>query len=86
VPPSVRQWVRVCSDWERDKATRLAEAGYPVTVLEGDPATKTSATDIRAHLTGPAEVPDAAGLGELVPAAVARLLAEIIGRRGPRAG
>lgn len=50
VPATAHQFVRAYSAWERDKAARFRDAGYPVTVLDGDPATKLCATDIRARL------------------------------------
>jgi len=50
VPQHAHQYVRVYSSWERDKAGRLAAAGYEVTVIEGDPATKRHAADVRAAL------------------------------------
>jgi len=81
VPLHARQLVRVYSSWERDKARRLAEAGYPVTVLDGDPATKLSATDIRARLHG-----DPAGWAALVPDPVVPVLAELLAARTSAAG
>ncbi len=63
VPLDARQYVRAYDGWERQKAAALEAAGYPVTVLDGDPATKRSATDIRAQLatgTTPCAVPPAA--------------------------
>lgn len=50
VPPSAHQFVRAYTGWEREKAARLAQAGYPVTVLDGDAARRVSAGDIRASL------------------------------------
>lgn len=50
VPVHARQFVRAFGGWEREKARRLAAAGYPVTVLDGDPAARLSASDIRAGL------------------------------------
>lgn len=47
VPLGARHFVRAFSGWEREKAARLAAAGYPVTVLDGDPAQKLSATLVR---------------------------------------
>jgi cytidyltransferase-like protein len=79
VPLHARQLVRVYSSWERNKASRLAEAGYPVTVLDGDPATKLSATDIRARLH---EHPDR--WAELVPGPVVPVLAELLAARTTR--
>jgi nicotinamide mononucleotide adenylyltransferase len=48
VPVTARQFVRAYSDWEREKARRLALAGYAVTLLDGDPAGRLSSSDIRA--------------------------------------
>lgn len=50
VPLHAHQFVRAYDAWERQKADLLATAGYPVTVLDGDPATKLSAGDVRALL------------------------------------
>lgn len=73
VPLQARHLVRVYSSWEREKAARLARAGYSVTVLEGDPEAKISATDIRARL-----YEDVDSWAELVPASVAPVLAELL--------
>lgn len=75
VPPHARQVVRVYSSWERHKAGLLADAGYPVTVLDGDPATKISATDLRARLH------DEATWADLLPAPVAAVLSELLSAR-----
>jgi cytidyltransferase-like protein len=77
VPPAARQFVRVYSDWERDKAARLSAAGYPVTVIEGDPAGRITATGIRARLGG-----DPGDWADAVPPAVVPLLAELRGGSG----
>lgn len=50
VPLHARQFVRVYDAWEREKADRLAAAGYEVTVLDGDRASRVSASDVRAAL------------------------------------
>lgn len=50
LPPGTPQLVRVFSDWEREKVRRFAAAGYPPQVLEGDPATRLSASDIRSAM------------------------------------
>jgi nicotinamide mononucleotide adenylyltransferase len=52
VPAGTPQLVRVFTDWEREKLRRFEAAGYPVVALEGDPARRVSATDIRAALAG----------------------------------
>jgi cytidyltransferase-like protein len=71
VPLHAHHLVRAYSEWEREKAGRLAEAGYPVTVLDGDPATRISATDIRARFRDD-------DWAELVPAAVVPLLTDLL--------
>jgi cytidyltransferase-like protein len=75
VPLSARQYVRAYSDWERQKARWLRDAGYAVTLLDGDPADKVSASDIRAAMH------DGDAWRPLVPAATAPLLAELLARR-----
>ncbi len=47
VPLGARHFVRAFSAWEKDKAGRLADGGYAVTVVDGDPATKLDAAAIR---------------------------------------
>lgn len=78
VPAHTRHLVRAYSDWERRKADLLRDAGYPVTVIDGDPAAKISATDIRARLHE-----DHAVWSGLVPEAVAPVLAELLAARTP---
>ncbi|QEC46912.1 cytidyltransferase [Baekduia soli] len=73
VPLHARQYVRAYGDWERDKAAALAVAGYAVTVLEGDPAGRLSASDLRVLLAGGDEAWRAA-----VPPATVGLLAELL--------
>lgn len=68
VPLAARHFVRAYADWERQKAGWLTAAGYPVTVLDGDPATKVSSEDIRSLLTGGGD------WRTLVPAATVPLL------------
>lgn len=72
VPLHARHVVRAYSDWERHKAQLLADAGYSVTLLDGDPTTKIASTDIRARLHG-----DPTTWSDLVPEPVAAMLAEI---------
>ena len=74
VPRHARQFVRAYSAWERDKADRLAGAGYPVTVLDGDPAAKLDAARIRDAL--------AAGSGweAQVPVATVPVLRALLAR------
>lgn len=50
VPLEARQYVRAYGDWERHKARQLRAAGYEVTLLEGDPAGRRTAGDIRARM------------------------------------
>lgn len=72
VPLDARQFVRAYDGWERQKAAALEAGGYAVTVLDGDPAAKRTATAIRALLAG------GAGWREAVPAGVAPVLAELL--------
>ncbi|WP_214364428.1 cytidyltransferase [Pseudonocardia sp. H11422] len=72
VPLRARHFVRAYSDWERQKAGWFADAGYPVTVLDGDPAAKVSATGIRRLLAAGDAWHDA------VPAATVPLLDELL--------
>jgi cytidyltransferase-like protein len=81
VPLRARQLVRVYSDWERDKANRLADAGYVVTVLEGDPSTRISASNIRAQIRD-----GSATWHDLVPEPVAATLVELLALRSPGRG
>ncbi|WP_243794482.1 cytidyltransferase [Saccharopolyspora gloriosae] len=76
VPLRARQVVRAYSDWERHKAGLLADAGYRLTMLDGDPATKVSATDIRARLAG-----KTATWTDMVPASIAPILTELLKER-----
>ncbi|MEJ2865605.1 cytidyltransferase [Actinomycetospora flava] len=72
VPRDAVHYVRAYSAWEKDKAERLADGGYGVVVVEGDPATKLDAATIRARfgdgtwaeLVPPATVPVLTGLLE----------------------
>lgn len=73
VPRHARQFVRTYEAWERRKADLLAAAGYPVTVLDGDPAGKLSASEVRAQLAGGA-------WREVVPAATVPLLESLLAR------
>ncbi len=50
VPLMAQQFVRAYSDWEREKARRLQEAGYAVVLIDGDPQAKQSASNIRDSL------------------------------------
>jgi nicotinamide-nucleotide adenylyltransferase len=75
VPLSARHVVRAYSEWERHKARVLADAGYQVTVLEGDPATKMSSSEIRARIE------QGRSWAELVPNAVVPVLSELLPAR-----
>lgn len=75
VPPHARQFVRAFDGWERQKAAALRAGGYPVTVLDGDPTAKLSATDVRTLLAG------SAGWRDAVPAGVAPVLDELLTAR-----
>jgi cytidyltransferase-like protein len=72
VPMAARQYVRTYSEWERQKAQWLADAGYAVTVLTGDPGAKQSSTTVRERLTS------GEGWQELVPSATVPLLDELL--------
>jgi cytidyltransferase-like protein len=50
VPITARQFVRAYGEWEREKARRLARAGYALTLLDGDPARRLSSSEIRARM------------------------------------
>lgn len=90
LPPGTPQLVRVFSDWEREKVRRFAAAGFPPRVLEGDPAQRVAATEIRRRIgSGEAwehEVP--AGARELLagwlrdPATAAAFAAGTMGGTG----
>ncbi|MEJ2871270.1 adenylyltransferase/cytidyltransferase family protein [Actinomycetospora sp. OC33-EN08] len=71
VPVDAHHYVRAYSAWETEKADQLRAGGYTVTVLEGDPATKVDATDIRARFADGAWV-------DLVPPATVPLLRELL--------
>ena len=70
VPAGTPQLVRVFSDWEREKLRRFEAAGYPVVALQGDPARRVSASDIRAALAS------GASWQHWVPPGARELLAE----------
>lgn len=73
VPRSARQYVRACSDWERQKARWFEEAGYAVSLLDGDPSTRLSASDIRARMQA-----GDCGWQPLVPTSTKALLSELL--------
>jgi cytidyltransferase-like protein len=72
VPVTARQFVRAYSDWEREKARRLAAAGYAVTLLDGDPTLRLSSSDIRARMWSGGE------WQHLVPAATIPVLRQLL--------
>ncbi|MGH9057010.1 MAG: adenylyltransferase/cytidyltransferase family protein [Acidimicrobiales bacterium] len=74
VPLGAVQFVRAYSDWEREKAGRLAAAGYRVVLLDGDPARQVRATDIRSRL-------QSGGWEGCVPPAIVPPLEEMIHER-----
>lgn len=75
VPLTARQFVRAFSDWERQKAQWLKQAGYVVTLLEGDPSQRLSASNIRAGMRA-----GDSRWHRLVPAATIPLLDELLDR------
>jgi nicotinamide mononucleotide adenylyltransferase len=76
VPLDAHQVVRAYSPWEKDKAARLAEGGYAVTVLDGAPTGKIDATDIRALLAGPEDA-----WADAVPPATVPILRALLAER-----
>ena len=78
VPRAARQVVRAYSDWERHKARLLADGGYEVQLLDGDPVGHVSASEIRRRF--------AAGEAweELVAPASVPLLRELLAAHGAR--
>ncbi|CAB4935625.1 unannotated protein [freshwater metagenome] len=80
VPRSARHFVRAHTDWERQKAGWLRDAGYAVTLLEGDPQQRISSTDIRRFLaikTTPGSTGSGDEWHELVPNATIALLEKL---------
>ncbi len=73
VPLSARQYVRAYSDWERQKARWFEQAGYTVTLLDGDSSDRLSASDIRADMRDGHD-----GWRAFVPAATVPLLTELL--------
>lgn len=47
VPANAHHFIRAYSSWERKKAQTLEKGGYHVTVIDGEPQEKVSATSIR---------------------------------------
>ena len=54
---------RVFSDWEREKVRRFAAAGYPPLVVEGDPANRVTAMEVRRALVAGEAVPGSVPVG-----------------------
>lgn len=79
VPRRAVQYVRAFSAWESDKARRLADGGYEVVVVEGDPATKLDAATIRARFGDGAD--GAESWVPLVPPATVPVLSALLGDR-----
>ncbi len=77
VPASAVQFVRAYSDWEREKARMLTGGGYRVELIDGDPAMKISATDVRAAIAA------GASTTELLTPAVAEALERLLSQRSP---
>lgn len=77
VPPGARHFVRAYSDWEREKAARL-RAYYDVTLLDGEPSSRMSASDIRSAIR------DDADWRGLVPPATVPVLERLLARRPMR--
>ena len=69
-PPQTVQFVRVFSEWGREKVARLRAAGWRVEMLDGGEEKAVSGADIRARLRCGADWEG------LVPAGVARLVRE----------
>jgi len=76
VPVTAWHFVRAFSDWERQKAGWFADAGYEVTVIDGDPSNRISASDIRTGMQ-----PGDARWHPLVPRATVALLDELLADR-----
>jgi nicotinamide-nucleotide adenylyltransferase len=78
VPLRAHQFVRAYDGWERQKAGLLGAAGYPVSLLDGDPTTKLSATEVRRLLD--ADGGEDGDWTDAVPAATVPLLRELLAR------
>jgi len=75
VPLTARQFVRAYTDWEREKARWLEQAGYTVALLDGDPSARISASEIRAGIRA-----KDVRWHSLVPSTTVPLLEEFLGR------
>jgi nicotinamide-nucleotide adenylyltransferase len=75
VPLAATHFVRAYSEWERRKAGQLGDAGYAVTLLDGDPHQKLSATEVRRLLRE-----GDARWQEHLPAATVPVLTDLLGR------
>ena len=71
VPGGAEHFLRVFSPWGEEKLARLRAAGHRVTGLDPGAAKEVSGSEVRARLARGDEV------GDLVPPAVARVLAEL---------
>lgn len=72
VPLHARHLVRAYSDWERHKAQMLADAGYEVEVLDGEPHNRLSSSEIRARIE------QGGGWEDLVPDSVVPVLRALL--------
>jgi nicotinamide-nucleotide adenylyltransferase len=70
-PAGTVQFVRLFSAWGREKVRRLQERGWPVEVLDAGATKQVSGSEVRQKLR------HGQGWQELVPPAVAQVLAEI---------
>lgn len=68
VPPGSVQFIRVFSDWEREKVRRFQEAGYTVEVLHPGAEKEVEAKDVRELMRSGGD------WRSLVPAGVARVI------------
>lgn len=78
VPADAVQVVRAYTPWEHQKAALLREGGYAVTVLDGDPVGRVSASEVRRRLAG------GDGWRDAVPAATVAVLEDLLAARPMR--
>jgi nicotinamide-nucleotide adenylyltransferase len=76
VPLPARQFVRAFSEWERQKAQWFQLCGYAVSLLDGDPSERLSASDIRESMLANDDA-----WRQLVPSAIVPLLEEMLEQR-----